>query len=210
MLDVCFPAMELLLIRHGLPVRIEDAGEPADPPLSNEGWAQARRLADWLADERLDAVYASPLRRARETAEPLAEVQRLPVLVDDELAEFDRDEHFYIPFEELKELKDERWERIVSGDWQYGEVDAQTFREVVVGAVERVIEAHASCKVATVCHGGVINAYATHILGLSEVAFFEPRYTSVTRVMAARSGERAIASVNETGHLRVAARTRSS
>jgi len=194
--------MELLLIRHGLPVRIEDAGEPADPPLTEEGWEQARRLADWLADERVDAVYASPLRRARETAEPLAAAHGLEVVVDDELAEFDRDAHFYIPFEELRELKDERWHRMISGDWEYGEVDPQTFREVVVGAVERVIETNPSRRVAIVCHGGVINAYASHILALAEPLFFEPFYTSVSRVMAARSGERSIASLNETGHLR--------
>ena len=194
--------MELLLIRHGLPIRIEDAGEPADPPLADEGWEQARRLADWLSGDRIDAVYASPLRRAKETAEPLAMAHSLPVVVDEELAEFDREAHFYIPFEELRELKDERWYRLISGDWEYSEVDPQTFREVVVGAMERLVDAHPSCRVAVVCHGGVINAYASHVLGIDEPLFFEPHYTSVSRVMAARSGERSIASLNETGHLR--------
>ena len=65
--------MELLLIRHGLPLRIErDDGEPADPPLSEMGLRQAERLAVWLRDLEIDGIYASPLKRANETAQPLA------------------------------------------------------------------------------------------------------------------------------------------
>ena len=91
--------MELLIIRHGLPVRIDDAGGPADPELSDEGHAQARRLADWLRHDRIDAVFTSPMRRARQTAAPLAEVLGVEPIVDDELAEFDRGQHFYVPLE---------------------------------------------------------------------------------------------------------------
>ena len=41
--------MELILIRHGLPERVEtEDGTPADPPLSEVGHEQARRMANWL------------------------------------------------------------------------------------------------------------------------------------------------------------------
>ncbi len=65
--------MDLLLIRHALPVRIEGGDGPADPELSDDGWRQAGALAAWLADDGIDAMVASPLRRAQETAAPLAE-----------------------------------------------------------------------------------------------------------------------------------------
>ena len=197
--------MELLLIRHGLPVRIDDAGGPADPELSEEGWDQARQLAAWYGDGRepLAAVYCSPLRRARETAMPLAEATGLEVVVDDELAEFDRGFHFYVPLEELKAAGDPRYRQIMSGEWdETVEVDPDTFRQVVVGAVERVIAANPGGRVAVVCHGGVVNAYASHVLGIETTLFFNPGYTSVSRILAARSGERSILSLNEVGHLR--------
>ncbi len=49
--------MELILIRHALPLRVETSdGSPADPPLGDEGRSQAERLAGWLASEDSSAV----------------------------------------------------------------------------------------------------------------------------------------------------------
>jgi 2,3-bisphosphoglycerate-dependent phosphoglycerate mutase len=192
--------VELILVRHGLPVRIDDAGGPADPALSDDGRAQAVRLADWLGREPIDAVYVSPMRRAIETAEPLADALGVDPVVDEELAEFDRDAHFYVPLEELKAAGDERYLKIVRGELD-GEVDPHTFREVVAVAVERIIEAHPGNTVAIVCHGGVINAWASHVLGLPDPLFFEPHYTSVNRFLASSRGHRSVVSLNDLGHL---------
>jgi probable phosphoglycerate mutase len=192
--------VELILVRHGLPVRIEDADGPADPPLSDEGRAQAVRLADWLGRESIDAVYVSPMRRAMETAAPLADALGVDPVVDEELSEFDRDAHFYIPLEELKAAGDERYLKIMRGEYD-GEVDPQTFREVVAVAIERIIEARPGNTVAVVCHGGVINAWASSVLGLSDLLFFEPFYTSVNRFLASSRGHRSLVSLNDLGHL---------
>jgi 2,3-bisphosphoglycerate-dependent phosphoglycerate mutase len=195
--------MELLLIRHALPIRREDVDGPADPELSEAGRDQAMHLASWLADERLDAVYSSPMQRARETAAPLASVHGLEVLVDEELAEYDRQSHWYVPVEELKAAGDPRWREIVAGEWGDIEVDPETFRDIVYKAVERLIDANPSKRIAAVCHGGVINAYLSKILGIENATgFFYPNYTSIHRVMAARSGERTVHTLNETAHLR--------
>ena len=190
------------MVRHGHPVRVEDADGPADPELSDLGWEQAHHLADWYAKEQIDAVYTSPLRRAIQTAQPLAEALGVEAVVDDELAEFDRDAHFYIHYEELKATKDPRFRQMVEGRWgEDEEVDPDTFRQVVVTAVERLIDAHAGQRIAAVCHGGVVNAYFSSLLKLDFPLFFEPEYTSVSRVLAARSGERSVLSINEAGHL---------
>ena len=196
--------MELLLIRHALPVRRELAeGEIADPPLADEGHAQARALAEWLAAEPIDALYASPMRRAMETAQHVGDRLGLPIVVDAELAEFDRQSHFYIPIEELKAEKDERWDDLVAGRWgPDGEVDPRTFQAVVVEAVERVIDANAGKTVAVIAHGGVMNAYVSHVIGTRDVMFFEPAYTCISRVLAARTGQRMLKTINEHAHLR--------
>src|SRR5262249_59998055 len=52
----------------------------ADRPLTERGRAQAVALAERLADIALDAIYASDLRRARETADFVAARQGLAVL----------------------------------------------------------------------------------------------------------------------------------
>src|SRR4051794_36756058 len=94
--------MELLLIRHGLPIRVEDADGPANPPLSVTGVAQADALAAWLAPLGVDALYTSPLRRAQETAAPLGAALGLEPVVDAGVEEYDAHLPEYIPIEELR------------------------------------------------------------------------------------------------------------
>lgn len=195
--------MELLLIRHGLPVRCEVEDGAADPELAAAGRTQAEHLAAYLASERLDAVYASPLRRALQTAEPLAAQFGLDISVVDAVAEWDRHSNEYVPIEELKAANDPRWQALLRGEWTVHDESPDAFEERTVGAVETLIAAHGGATIAVVCHGGVINAYLAHILGIAgRQSFFYPNYTSIHRVAAARTGERSVVTINETPHLR--------
>ncbi|MBM4270390.1 MAG: histidine phosphatase family protein [Deltaproteobacteria bacterium] len=194
--------MELVLIRHALPLRVEGvSGTPADPALSEQGRLQVERLQRWLEGERIDAIYASPLRRAQETAAPLAAERGLEIVVEPGIAEFDRDSESYVPLEELKAENRAHWKELVDGG-MYASLDIDAFRRTVVEAVERIVAAHARQRVALVCHGGVINAWAAHVLGVERPVFFEPGYTSLHRFLAASSGERSVLSLNEVAHLR--------
>lgn len=192
--------MELWLIRHALPVRIDGGDAPADPELAPEGRDQAERLASWWAPFGLDAVYTSPLRRARETAAPLAGAVGAEPSVRAELTEFDAHLSTYVPLEELR-ADPEAWERAVQA-WMSAEAEAerQEFRTRVVAAVDAVAEAHRGERVGVVCHGGVVNAYLSHVIGLPSTLFFEPAYTGVSRVVAG-TGRAQLVSVNETPHL---------
>jgi 2,3-bisphosphoglycerate-dependent phosphoglycerate mutase len=195
--------MELLLIRHALPVRRELESGVADPELSEAGHAQAKHLAAYLADERIDALYASPLRRAHQTAEHVAADQGTQIVLEDDVAEWDRNSREYIPVEELKAANDPRWQQMLNGEWADRDESPEQFQRRVVAALERLIEAHSGQRIAVVCHGGVINGYLTHVLGLADLnGFFYPNYTSIHRIAAARSGERSIVTINETSHLR--------
>ena len=190
------------MIRHGLPLRVErDDGKPADPPLSPRGRDQAARLAHWLDAHPLDAIVVSPLRRARETAEPLARAKGLEIQIEHGVRELDADSEQYVPLEELKEQDYEAWKAAMAGGL-YAGVDVGAFRGEVVNAIERTIDANSGKRVAVVCHGGVINAWASHVLGIEELLFFDPYYTSMNRFFAASSGERSVATLGETPHLR--------
>lgn len=108
--------MELMLIRHGLPVRRELSDGIADPELADDGHAQARHLTEYLANESIDAIYTSPLRRAVQTAEPLAASKGLAINVIDSVAEWDRNSSQYVPIG-LKATNDPRWQAMVRGEW---------------------------------------------------------------------------------------------
>ena len=196
--------MELLIIRHALPVRRELTEGIADPELAPEGLLQAEHLAKYLSTEKIDAVYASPLRRAQQTAAPLAASQKVDVTLIDDVAEWDRKSNEYVPVEELKAANDPRWQAMLKGEWNVHEESVDDFNKRTIGAIEKLIDLHSGHRIAIVCHGGVINAYLTHTLGLTNFiqGFFYPNYTSIHRVAAARSGERSIVTINETSHLR--------
>lgn len=195
--------MELLLVRHALPIRRELVDGPADPELSADGHAQAEHLATYLSSEHLDAIYASPLRRARQTAEAVAARHSLDVQVSDGVAEFDRLSNDYIPTEELKAANDPRYHAMINGEWDTDEETSDEFRARAVLTIEELIEAHPAQRIAVVCHGGVINGYIGHVLGLTgSRGFFYPNYTSINRIAAARGGTRTVITINETSHLR--------
>ena len=195
--------MELVLVRHGLPIRREVAEGPADPELSAEGHDQSARLAKYLAIESIDAIYSSPMKRAMQTAEPLAKTINLPISVIDDVAEFDRLSNEYIPIEELRAANDDRWHKLVAGEWDSESDTLDEFRSRVISSLEQLISQHASQRIVVTCHGGVINQYLAHILGIStERGFFYPQYTSIHRVIAAQNGLRSIGSLNEIAHLR--------
>lgn len=188
--------MELILVRHGLPERRADT---SDPPLCDVGHDQARRVAAWLADEPIDAVYASTMLRARQTAEPFAAQRGREVTCHDGICEFDRNTGTYVPMEELKRENYEAWLRMATGEH---EVDIEGFQKPVVETLEAIIAAHSGQRVAVFCHGGVINVWTAHVLGMAPRLFFEPDYTSIHRYMCARTGQRNVLALNERAHLR--------
>ncbi|MGA9275784.1 histidine phosphatase family protein [Ilumatobacter sp.] len=85
--------MEIVFIRHGQPEWIRDGLNVTNPPLTELGHAQARAMADTLATQHFDQIYASPLLRARQTAEPLFDIQRR----DEQIAPW------------LEEIRDPAW-----------------------------------------------------------------------------------------------------
>lgn len=82
----------LVLLRHGATAhtaekRFSGGLASANPGLSPEGVRQVAAAATWLSPVRLSAVVTSPVRRALESAEILADLHGLPVSEAPGLAE---------------------------------------------------------------------------------------------------------------------------
>jgi 2,3-bisphosphoglycerate-dependent phosphoglycerate mutase len=195
--------VEIVLVRHALPVTRVVADGPADPELADDGRRQADRLAGYLFSETIDAIYSSPLRRAVQTAEPLAALVGCDIRLEPGLAEWDQTSSEYIPVEVMKATNHPQWQAMVRGEWTGSDESSDEFHARVVATVDRLVAEHSGQRIVLVCHGGVVNTYLGHVLGRPDTTpFFYPAYTSIHRVVAARSGERSILSVNEIAHLR--------
>jgi probable phosphoglycerate mutase len=195
--------VELLWVRHGEPERIAPgSGVPANPSLTPRGLEQAERIAAWLAFEQIDRVLSSPQRRAIQTAEPIARAHDLDVEVVEGLVEYDVATDSYIPMEELRATNDPHLRAMYEGRWEeFGAESAESFRLRFAATVDDIIDQNPGRRVVAVCHGGVINVACAIMLGLDRHLWFEPHYTSLTRMVASRTGVRSLASLNERAHL---------
>jgi probable phosphoglycerate mutase len=152
----------VLLIRHGetawnVETRIQGQ---LDVPLNERGRWQAQRLAGALADERLQAVYASDLRRAHETAARLAEAIALPVATDPGLRERGFGRFEGLTFQEVEHRFPDDSRRWREREPDFGPGGGETLRSFYarcVGAAARLAARHPGGHIALVAHGGVLD-----------------------------------------------------
>lgn len=189
--------MQLLVIRHALPLRSEP-GEGSDPNLSEDGIEQAKRLPDALARFPIARVVSSPQKRAIQTAQPIADARGLNVDIEPRIAEYDYELSHYVPIEEASE---EDVQRLIAGHLP-GDVDEEAFvARVNEGVADIVAAADHEDTVALVCHGGVINALIHTIMQTPRLLCVQVDYAGVTRLLSSRSGTLGVASVNGTEHV---------
>ena len=189
--------MQLLLVRHGLPLRSE-AGQGSNPDLSAEGVEQARRLPEALKRFPITRLVSSPQRRALQTGQPVADALGLPIEVDERLAEYDYELSHYTPIEEASE---EDVKRLMNGQLP-GDVDADAFiARVRAGVADVVALAEHDETVAVFSHGGVINAVVHTVMKTERLLCVQVDYAGVTRLLSSRSGALTVASVNGTEHV---------
>lgn len=192
--------MQLLLIRHALPVRTE-AGEGSDPDLAEQGRQQAARLPAALTRYPISRLVSSPQRRALQTAEPVAAALNLGVDIDDRLAEYDRGMSHYVPIEEVRAERPEDWKRMSAGELPAA-VDTGAFRaRVAAGLGDIAAAADHADTVAVFSHGGVINVALHEILGTARLLSFPIDYASLTVLRYSRSGNPTVAGVNGIEHV---------
>ena len=202
--------MDLLWVRHGEPERVAPGtGVRADPG-AHRARPRAGTAARRLARVRTGRRCALEPDAARiETAAPIAKAVGVDIEIVDGLIEYDSNSDHYIPMDELRANKDERFAAMVEGRWDaFGADLPHVFRARIDETVAGVVERFAGKRVVAVCHGGVINVALGSVLGVEQPLWFEPGYTSLSRMLASRTGIRSVASLNELAHLTATRRTR--
>lgn len=197
------------LLRHGehtLGGRVL-AGRTPGVGLSARGRAEIAAVADRLVANNIEALYSSPLQRARETAEILSARLSLPVRYREEVLELDFGEWTGLTFDAVR--KDERWQ-VWSTCRSIATVPGgESMREVQERAVKALFElrqAHCDGTIVIVSHGDVIRAALLFALGmpLDFYSRLEVALASISTIHIDNSGIRVLA-VNERPRLDVAA-----
>jgi probable phosphoglycerate mutase len=143
----------------------------ADRPLNGAGRAQARELAESLADGEIEVIYSSDLLRAHETALIVGDRLGLPVTVDPGLREVDVGDWSGRVHNEIEGADPEGFRRWNAGGkgWNGGESYEQ-MGERVVATVLDIAGRHAGQTVLAVTHGGSIRACRASAAGIDYAA----------------------------------------
>ncbi len=150
--------MNLILIRHGETAwnkqrRIQ--GSRSNTQLNETGYAQADRIAALLKQQRIDAIYSSPLKRAVNTAQTLATACGPQVRTVPELQEIDAGELDGLSEKEMGQGHLVFWNEWRKGDPSLhlpGGESLEDLQKRVGWAVERILERHTDDTVAVVGH----------------------------------------------------------
>lgn len=163
------PATTILLVRHGQTPTTGASlpGRAKGLHLADAGVQQAERAAERLAElEQVDAVYTSPLERARETAAPIGKALGIRPKVDRGLLEADFGEWTGAELKGLMKLAE--WSTVQRAPSTFRFPGGESFAEMqhrIVGALDRLRAAHAGGTVVCVSHADPIKAAVAHALG---------------------------------------------
>ena len=187
-------SVRLLLIRHGQvdwhrrDFLDSPRGRQFDPPLSEKGQEQARLLgARLMLIDPPGAIVSSPFARCMQTLAPFLEATGSEARTDPDLGEVFVGQWEGMGFEEIVGGDEEMARRFREQDPIFaaapGGESGQELRARVIPAVERALRGVEDGTVVVMAHGGVINAYLGHIMGIDRDLFFLPENASINSVL---------------------------
>ena len=194
----------LLLVRHG---QTPTTGQslPGRAPglhLSETGLKQAAEVAERLASfSKIDAIYASPLERTRETAAPLAKQRKQKVITDKGLIECDFGKWTGAKLSDLMKLPE--WKTVQSAPSTFRFPNGESFTEMQVRistALDNIRLRHPGGVVVCFSHADPIKAALAHAMG-THLDLFQRIVVSTCSISALAYGGGApiVLTVNSTG-----------
>jgi probable phosphoglycerate mutase len=197
-------ATVVLLVRHG---QTPTTGKllPGRAPglhLADVGVEQAQRAAERIAAlKTVDAIYASPLERARETAAPIAAARAMKVSIEKGLLECDFGEWTGAELKQLMKLPE--WSTVQRAPSTFTFPGGESFTAMqnrIVGAVDRLRAKHQGGTIVCVSHADPIKALVAHAMG-THIDLFQRIVISTCSVTAIAYGMGApvVLTVNSTG-----------
>jgi alpha-ribazole phosphatase len=170
----------------------------ADPPLTERGLRQAGALAKRVVASDIATVFTSPLRRARETAAPIAAAANAELVVDDRLIELDYGEWDGKSFPDLPPESLSRWRT----DPTFAPPGGESLRAVTTRVAGFCTEVLDGPTVVAVSHVSPIKCAVAWALGTSEELGWRMflDLASITRI-AGRDGQGSLVGFNDTSHL---------
>jgi alpha-ribazole phosphatase len=140
-----------------------------DIALSPAGLAQAAALGERLGAEPIEAVYASDLLRAQQSAAPLAAARRTSVVAVPPLREMAMGRWEGLTFAEIRAREPELCDRWLADPFAMPFPDGESLDDLrarAVPAFRRVVERHAGGRIAVIAHGGINRVLLAEAIGL--------------------------------------------
>jgi broad specificity phosphatase PhoE len=163
----------LYLVRHGATPANEQRpyvlqGRGIDTSLSNTGQQQAAAVAGFLADRPLDAVISSPMKRARETADAIAQPHQIKASVLDNISECDVGRWEGRDWDSIMQDDAEAYSRFIDDPGIHGYPDGESYQDVLdrVGTpIDNLLATHRGQTVALIAHNIVNRVYLARLMG---------------------------------------------
>ncbi|MCH8864021.1 MAG: histidine phosphatase family protein [Chloroflexi bacterium] len=197
----------VLLVRHG---QTESNVEGyymgwLDEDINQMGYAQARALSARLANQPIDIIYTSPLRRTFNTASVLAEPHKLEPKVLDDLIEIHQGDWEGMHVDKISQGWPEQWRHTRTDPTDFTMPNGESFKEVTersVRAFYKIVADNPDRQVVLVAHEIVVKVIIVHTLGATNSIYrhFDLSNASLSVIRVAE-GKPHLVVLNDTTHL---------
>ena len=198
----------LLLVRHGITDSNSNhrfAGY-SDVEMSADGYRQVERLSDRLANEKIDAVYSSDLKRALVTAEVISSRYEVGIVVCPELREINYGDCEGLTFQEISNLYPEVGNMVSDFNIRLkfpGGESFEGFIERTSRFLDRLDRHDYAQTILIVSHSGPLRVLVCRLLGIDMAHWKQFRLSNASlSIVETYPQETILSLLNDTSHLR--------